>query len=429
MRAADTLPRVTRLSNGMRVATDPVAGVETVSAGVWIEAGARDETPAVNGASHFLEHMLFKGTQRRSAQRIVEEIEDVGGHINAYTAREHTAYYVKLLADDLPLAVDVIADLIQNSTLDAEEFERERQVILQEIHQSHDTPDDIIFDIFQETAFPGQPLGFPVMGGVEGLSALDRAAVAGHRDKFYAPGRMVLAASGQVDHDTLVALAEKLFTAGAGGAGDGAGGKNARAPARYTGGEARVERKLEQVHLVTGLRAPSLTDDARDAAAVYATMLGGGMSSRLFQEVREKRGLAYAVHAYIAAYDDTGVLTVYAAAGPDDLGELLPVVCEVLKGSAEPAPEAEINRAKAQLRAGAMMMRESTSARCEQLARQLLTYGRPVPLSEIKDRIEAVDAHAVRRAAEDMLASPFTVTATGPLAQLEPFETAKARLV
>ncbi|MHC8510391.1 MAG: M16 family metallopeptidase [Rhodospirillales bacterium] len=427
MGAPETLPRVTQLKNGMRVATDSMAGVETVSAGVWIEAGARDETAAVNGASHFLEHMLFKGTKRRSAQRIVEEIEDVGGHINAYTAREHTAYYAKVLAGDLPLAVDVIADLIQNAVLDADEFERERQVILQEIKQSHDTPDDIIFDTFQETAFPDQPLGFPVMGRIKGLSALGRDAVAAHRDAFYAPERMVLAAAGAVEHEALTALAEKLFT---GGAGRGAeGGNGARTPARYTGGEVRTERKLEQVHLVMGLKAPSLTDSARDAAAVLATMLGGGMSSRLFQEVREKRGLAYAVHAYVSAYDDTGTLTVYAGAGPEDLDKLVPVVCEVLKGAAEPAPKAEIERARAQLRAGVVMSRESTSARCEQLAQHLLTYGRPVPPKEIKARIEAVDAHAVRRAAENMLASPLTLAAAGPLSRLEPFETVKARLV
>lgn len=416
------LPRVTTLTNGLRVATDPVPGVETASMGIWIEAGARDETPTVNGASHFLEHMTFKGTKRRTAYQIVEEIEDVGGHINAYTAREHTAYYAKVLAEDLPLAIDVIADIVENAAMDDREYERERQVILQEIHQAADTPDDIVFDHFQAACFKDQPLGMPVLGTAEGIRALPLKAVVDHRARHYAPSRMVLAAAGAVDHDTLVALAEQHLVRPA------ADAPPARSTARYTGGEVRTDRDLEQVHVVMGLEAPSLTDEAHDAAAVFATVMGGGMSSRLFQEVREERGLAYAIHAYLSSYDDTGVFTVYAGTSADDAAALMPVVCDELKKATDRLPDDEIDRAKAQLRAGLLMARESTSARCEQLARHLLTFGRPLPVSESKARIDAVDAGSVRAAAEAIVGSAVTVAATGPLDRLEPLDATAGRL-
>jgi len=423
LRGSGPLPTVTTLANGLRVATDPLDGVETASVGLWIEAGARDETPHINGASHFLEHMMFKGTPTRSAYQIVEEIETVGGHINAYTSRENTAFYAKILAEDLPLAVDVIADIVENATIDTGEFERERQVILQEIHQAQDTPDDIIFDHFQEAAFPDQPLGMPVLGTTEGVTALARDAVADHKQQHYAPHRMVLAAAGAVDHDALVEMADRLLSRPTGDA------PPTRPTASYTGGDIRIERDLEQVHVVMGLEAPGLAADDHDAAAVFATLMGGGMSSRLFQEIREERGLAYSIHAYLSAYDDTGIFTVYAGTSQSDVAELVPVVCEEMMKSTRSIPEDEIERAKAQLRAGTLMARESTSARCEHLARHLMTFGRPIPVEETKARIAAVDAAAIRAVAERIVASSLTVAATGPLANLETFEATKARLV
>ena len=273
--------RVSRLRNGLRVATDTIQTVDTVSLGIWVDVGTRHEPAAINGAAHFLEHMAFKGTERRSARAIAEEIEAVGGHLNAYTSRESTAYYAKVLKEDLPLALDILADILQNSIFDADELTRERAVVLQEIGQSEDTPDDIIFDHFQEIAFPDQAMGRPVLGRAEIVRELPRDIVAGYMASRYRAGQMVLAASGQLDHDALVAMAEKLFSGLPGGAVPPTEG------ARYAGGDGRFDRELEQVHLALGFHGVTYTDPDYYAAAVLSQLLGGGMSSRLFQEIRE----------------------------------------------------------------------------------------------------------------------------------------------
>ncbi len=405
--------RVTTLNNGMRVATDRIDTVESATVGVWCDVGTRDEHPRVNGVAHLLEHMLFKGTRRRSAKAIAEEIEAVGGHMNAYTAREQTAYYARVLKGDVALAVDMIADILQHSLFDGEELKRERTVILQEIGQARDTPDDIVFDHFQSAAFPGQGVGRPVLGQASVVRGMKRDLVRGFLGRHYAPGRLLLSAAGNVDHDRLVQLAVEKFDSLPQAA------VHKRPAARYKGGEKREKRKLDQVHLVLGFEGVGHHDADFYPIQVMSTVLGGGMSSRLFQEVREKRGLVYSVYSFASSMRDGGLFGIYAGTGADKVRELMPVVADELNKLAGAALEAEVARARAQLKAGTLMSLESTSSRCEQLAQQLLVFGRPIPVDEIVAKIEAVDASAVSRILRRVIASKPTLAAVGPLGKLE----------
>lgn len=414
--------RVSTLANGLRVASDAMSTVETVSVGVWVEAGVRDEDAENNGISHLIEHMLFKGTERRDARAIAEEIEAVGGHLNAHTSREHTAVYAKVLKGDLPLAVDVIADIVQHPSFDADELERERTVILQEIMQAEDTPDDVVFDRFQEAAFPDQPLGRPVLGRPPQIRSLPREALFGYLAEHYRAPEMVLAAAGNVDHQALVALAEEAF-------GDFPGGEGTpREPARYTGGEAREERDLEQIHIVLGLRGVAYRDPDFYTVSVLSTLLGGGMSSRLFQEVREKRGLAYSIYSFPTSFADGGVLSIYAGTGEAEVAEVIPLVCDELVKVAAAVGAEEVARARAQLKASILMSLESSSSRCEQLARQLMVFGRPLSVEEVIGKVEAVDGPAVLAAARRLMAAPPTVAAIGPIGRMENHRQISARL-
>ncbi len=402
--------RVSTLANGMRVASDPMDSVETASVGVWVEAGSRFERATINGISHFLEHMVFKGTRNRDARAIAEEIEAVGGHLNAHTSREYTAFYAKVLKENLGLATDIIADLLQNANLDDDEVSRERTVVIQEIMQANDTPDDIIFDRFQETAFPGQALGRSVLGSPDRIGSLTRDVLLGYMRDHYGAPKMILAAAGRVEHEALVALAEKAF------ADLPAAVATDREPAEYRGGEWREERDLEQVHLVLGFRGLGFRDPDFHAMSVLSTILGGGMSSRLFQEVREKRGLVYSIYTFPAAYTDTGLFGVYAGTGEREAVELVPLVCDEIAKVVLDISDDELARARAQLKSGLLMSLESTSSRCEQLARQLMVFERPIPIQETVGKIEAVDAAAVRKAAERLLASAPTLATIGPIA-------------
>jgi predicted Zn-dependent peptidase len=414
--------RVTRLANGFTVASDRMDSVETLSIGVWADVGTRNEPADINGVSHLLEHMAFKGTERRSAREIAEEIEAVGGHLNAYTAREQTAYYAKILAGDLPLAVDIIADILQHSTFDSEELARERAVVLQEIGQAEDTPDDIVFDHFQAAAFPDQPMGRPVLGKAEIVGSLSGETIRSYMRRHYAPGRLVLAAAGQVDHERLVDLARPRFVDLV------ESGPSAPEPARYIGGEIRVERDLEQVHVVLGLPGMGYLDPDYYALGLLSTLVGGGMSSRLFQEIREKRGLVYSIYSFASSFRDGGLFGVYAGTGEKEAAEILPLVIEELNRVPATVTEEELARARAQAKAGVQMARESTSNRAEQLATQLLIYNRPVPADEIVARIEAVDIAHLARIARRLTAGAPTLAALGPLGRLARLDQVAARL-
>ncbi len=414
--------RVSVLPSGLTVATDAMPEFETAAIGVWVDAGARHEQPEVNGIAHMLEHMAFKGTERRTARDIAEEIEAVGGHLNAHTSREHTAYYARVLKEDVALAVDILGDILQHPAFDEAELKREQEVVVQEINQAHDTPDDIIFDHLQEVAFPDQPLGRPILGTVKLVTGFDRRTLANYMAEHYQARRMVLSASGRVEHEALVELAEATF-------GElRPDSSTAKEPARYVGGDFRQKRELEQVHLALGFDGVAFDHPDYFAAQVLSVVLGGGMSSRLFQEVREKRGLAYSVFSFAASYLDSGLFGIYAATSDTLVPELLPVICDQVGEVAAAASEEECARARAQLKAGLMMSLESSAARCEQLGRQLQIYGRPIPSAEIIARIDEVDAAAVRRAAERIArAGKLSLAALGPVDRLESYDGIAAR--
>lgn len=413
---------VSRLDNGLTVVADRVESVETATIGVWVGTGTRAESGASNGVAHFLEHMAFKGTARRSARDIAEEIEAVGGHMNAYTSRESTAYYVKVLKDDIPLAVDIIGDILQNPTLDLEEMERERSVILQEIGQVEDTPDDVIHDRFQAAAFSGQSMGFSTLGTPDTVRVMKRETLRAFMDSGYGAENMVLVGSGKVDGDALHRLADQAF-------GGLARGKRSRPePARYTGGFSAEERDSEQVHFLMGFPGFGFDGDRHYAATLLSMVLGGGMSSRLFQEVREKRGLVYSIYAFASAFSDTGLFGVYAGTGPDEVRELVPVICNELLAVTDSLTDAEIARARAQVKAATVMALESTTSRADQLGSQMLVMGRPVPVEEQIRAIDALDRAELTQAARELFSAPPTIAAIGPLRGLEPPEAISARL-
>jgi predicted Zn-dependent peptidase len=400
--------RVTRLPSGLTIVTEPMDRVETVSIGAYVAAGTRNEGEAEGGVSHFLEHMAFKGTETRSAMQIAEEIEAVGGQINAYTAREQTAYYVKVLAEDRALASNILGDILTHSTFALDELERERGVILQEIGQANDTPDDIIFDHFQETAFPGQPMGTPVLGTEAGIAAMPRETLTGYMQRHYAASNIVVAATGKLDHDSTVAMVARDF----------AGLPERTTPGftegRYRGGEFREARDLDQVHVLLGFPSVSYSDPDYYPALLLSTLLGGGMSSRLFQEVREKRGLVYSIYAFTAPYLDSGLFGIYAGTGEREAAELVPVTLEELARVQRDVTEAELARARAQIKASILMSLESTGSRCEQLARQLQVFGRIIPTEETVGKIKAVTVPQIQAAAARIFRAKPTLAAMGP---------------
>ncbi len=413
---------VTRLENGLTIASAYMPAVETVSLGAWIGVGTRYEPAKINGVAHLLEHMAFKGTERRSAYDIAEEIEAVGGHLNAYTSRENTAFYAKVLAGDAPLAVDIIADILQHPTFDEEELQRERAVVLQEIGQAFDTPDDIIFDRFQETAYPGQALGRPVLGTSEIVRGIDRETLKSYMARHYGAGTMVLAAAGKIEHARFLDLVTQAFDSLPDVT------NTEVAPAEYQGGDYREGRELEQVHVLFGFESVGYRDPDYYTASVFSTLFGGGMSSRLFQEVREKRGLVYSIYSFASPYHDGGLFGIYAGTGENEVEELIPVICDELSKASHEVGEVELTRAQAQIKASILMSLESTGARCEHLAQQIMIYGRPLEVREVVERIEAVDVAAVRRFAANLAASRLTLASLGPIGRVEAFDRVAARL-
>jgi len=381
--------RIHTLPNGFRIVTENMPGLKSASIGIWVGAGGRNERPEQNGIAHFLEHMAFKGTKTRSALQIAEAIEDVGGYINAYTSRETTAYYARVLQDDVPLAMDVISDIVLNSVFDPKEVEMERGVILSEIGQALDTPDDVIFDWLQEVSYPNQPIGRTILGPAERVRSFSRDDLKQFVAEQYQPSKMVLAAAGAVDHDTLVARAEELF-------GDLTDSPTELlVPALYKGGEHRVVKDLEQAHFTLALETTGYRDDSIYTGQIFSVALGGGMSSRLFQEVREKRGLCYSIYAQIGAYADTGTLTIYSGTSGKDVGDLAHICIDELRRVAGDISDIEVNRARTQMKAGMLMGLESPTSRCERLARMVSIWGRVPTLDEVVAKIDAVTTEGV----------------------------------
>ncbi|HEY1857500.1 M16 family metallopeptidase [Acidocella sp.] len=403
---------ITTLPSGLTVLTERMDRVETVSFGAYIGAGTRHETAAENGVAHFLEHMAFKGTATRTAVDIAEAVEDVGGHINAYTSREQTAYYVKMLKEDLGLGVDIIGDILCHSTFEPEELERERGVILQEIGQANDTPDDIIFDHFQSAAYPSQPMGRPVLGTETIIRNMKREALPGFMSAHYTPENMVIAASGNLRHQQVVELVGQHF------ADLPKAVRHEPMPADYTGGEYREDRDLDQAHLVLGFDAPGYGEPDYYPVMLLSTLLGGGMSSRLFQEIREKRGLVYSIYSFTAPAQDGGLFGIYAGTGESEAAELMPVTLEELGKVQHQVTGVELRRAKAQLKAGLLMSLESTGSRCEQLARQWQIFGRVIPAAETVAKIEAVTEADIHAAAAKIFRQRPTIATIGPIGQV-----------
>jgi predicted Zn-dependent peptidase len=415
-------PQITTLPSGLRVVTLRMPQVETASLAIVTGAGSRDERAGEHGLAHFLEHMAFKGTRRRSAQGIAETIEAVGGDINAATSTETTAYTARLLADDVPLGMDVLSDIISDSLFDPKEIRREKGVILQEIAAVADTPDDYVHDVFSETAFHDQQIGMPILGTSKSVRALDADRLRGFLAREYSADRMIVAAAGAVDHDAIVREAEARLS----------GFRKTDLPERpgaiYTGGERRMVQRLEQAHVLLGFAAPSHQEPGFYPAQIFASAVGGGMSSRLFQEVREKRGLAYAVYTFVWGYSDAGIFGIYFGAGEKTLTEALHVTLDSLAAGAAELTDAEIGRAKAQLKVSLLMAMESSSARADQMARHLLAYGRLIPATEIIERVDAITTADVRAMGAKMLQSKPTLTAIGPVRKLPGLDRVAARL-
>ncbi len=404
---------VSVLSNGMTIVTESMPHLESAALGVWVKAGARDETASEHGIAHFLEHMAFKGTTTRTARQIAEEIENVGGDVNAATSVETTAFYARILKNDVPLAIDILSDILTNSVFDPAELKREQHVILQEIGAATDSPEDLVFDHFQETVFSNQPIGKPILGTPETVKSFTADDLNKYLSSHYHASNMVLSAAGNVDHDQIAKLCEERFSAFS--------NEKVSDPVEgfYTGGEYRNNRTLMEAQILIGFEGRAYHVRDYYASQFLATLLGGGMSSRLFQEIREKRGLCYSIHAFHWGFSDTGVFGIHAATGDEDIEELMPVILEQLQQVGSHIDQDEVDRARAQISAGLLMSLESPAARAGQIARQVLLFGRPIPNEELLERLNAITTARLADLAQRLFTqSTPTLAAIGPIEKL-----------
>lgn len=403
--------RVSTLPNGLRVVSEAMPDVRSVSVGIWIDAGSRDERPQVAGASHFLEHLLFKGTARRSAQEIAESLDAVGGDMNAFTSKEYTCFYARCLDRDLPLAVDVLGDMITSSKIRSADVDAERDVVLEEIRMHLDTPDDLVHSLWSEAFFREHPLGREVLGSVDSISAMTRAQVHRYYKRAYVPANLVVAAAGNLDHDRLVELVAGVFSS----VEEPGSTLRKSVPAlRPEPAAAFTKKPTEQVHLVIGGPGLARGDDRRWAAAVLNQALGGGMASRLFQEVREKRGLVYTVYSYQEVHGDVGAFSVYAGSAPHRAREVLEVVtAELAKARSDGLSDTELSRAKGNLTGSMVLALEDTGSRMTRLGKGLITGTPLLTLDEVVAAVEAVTLEDVHAVADVVLGGPQTLAAVG----------------
>lgn len=418
----DPRVRVTRLPSGLRIVSEQMDHLATVAVGIWIRCGSRNEFESEHGLAHLIEHMAFKGTKTRSARQIVEEIENVGGDLNAETTAESTAYFARVMQDDLPLAFDILADIVANPAFDATELEREKDVILQEIASIEDNPEELVFDLFMQQAFAGHALGRPILGTPHSVKAFTPANLSAFVRRHYHPSQLVVAAAGAVDHDQLLSLAEQALAS--------LNTNPAPMPmtnASYEGGDLREKRRLEQVHLVMGARGVGFHDPLHESLHVLAQILGGGMSSRLFQELREKRGLCYDVNAFFTPFSDTGIFGVYGGTGPDQTADFMDVLLDEWATLGATLSESEINRAKAQIKVGLLVAGESPGRRADQIARQMLALDEIPSRESLTQRIEAVDRQSLNKALKSLTEAPPTFVILGPQGRLPDKSQLKAR--
>lgn len=414
------MPELSTLKSGIRVVTDTMPNAETVAVSVWIDVGSRHETKAQNGLSHFLEHMAFKGTKRRTARQIAEEFDSIGGYLNAYTSREHTVYYAKTLKGDAALSFDLLGDILTHSTFDKEELEKERGVVLQEIAMTNDTPDDIIFDHYQETAFADQALGRSILGTTERVSSFNAKNLHDFVKTHYNPDRIVVSVAGNISHKDAVKMAEDHFSEITGES------EERKHEVAYTGGDFREERDLEQVHIILGFEGCSYHRADIYTAQLLANVLGGGMSSRLFQEIREERGLAYNVSAYTSNYKDIGLFSIYGSTTPDKAQEFIETMYASLRKSTDSITEEELERSRTQFRASLLMGKEGTGYRSEEMGRHYSCFGRHIPVEEIFEKLNAVKIKDLQAKLEDFLnRKQFTFAAIGPTNDLPDYNTLK----
>jgi predicted Zn-dependent peptidase len=402
--------RQTTLDSGLTVVSQPMDHLESAALGVWVGAGARSEDEDEHGLSHLLEHMAFKGTHTRTAAEIVEEIEAVGGEVNAATSVETTSYYARVLKDDVGLGLDILGDILRNSVFDAAELEREKHVILQEIGAARDAPDDRVFDLFSEAAYPDQAIGRSILGTPDTINSVAPDKLQNYLTTHYRGPSTIVSAAGAIDHEALVRQTESLFGDLSADAGPVPGA------AHYVGGEAREPRDLMETQIVLGFKGRSYTSKDFYTAQLLANTLGGGMSSRLFQEIREKRGLCYSIYAFNWSFADSGVFGIHAATGPKDVAELMPVLLTELEHAGANIGETELERSKAQLRAGLLMSLESPASRAGQLARQIQLFGRVIPAAELISLVEAITVADTTALAADIFTSGTpTIAAVGQL--------------
>ena len=389
----------TILDNGIRVITERIPYASSVSIGIWVANGSRHERRESNGVAHFIEHLLFKGTDRRTSLDIAREIDSVGGVLNAFTSREYVCYYAKVLDKFLPKAVDLLTDIFLHSTFDAEEIEKERRVVLQEINMMEDTPDDLIHDLFHQHFWKGHPLGMSILGDAESVTGLSRDAIVAYKNLMYRGDDIIVTAAGNLTHDQLIKLLEKhLHVVETGN------GRVESAPPVYERRIELIEKDLEQIHVCLGLKGVQQSHPQRYDAFIMNAILGGSMSSRLFQEVREKSGLAYSVYSYIASHADAGSLVVYAGASPENSTELLEIMLrEIGRFKSEPVPDLQLDGAREQLKGNLLLSLESSDNRMSRLAKNEIYFGTPLPLSEIMDGFDRVSSESIQSLAGEIL--------------------------
>lgn len=405
--------RQTVLDNGIRVITEPMPAVRSAAVGVWISTGSRVEKPAENGISHFIEHMLFKGTARRSAEDIAREVDAIGGHLDAFTGRELVGYTTKVLDEHIPIAFDVLADMLQNPRFDEVDIEKEKGVILEELKMEHDSPESLLHDVFMAKFWSRHPLGRPIIGNRKTIQSFQTEALREHHRRFYSPANMIITAAGSLRHDELVNVVRQHL------GGLPAGGSVARISAPHPSAHLTMKNKrsLQQVHVCIGVPAYPATHRLRFACYTLNLVLGGGMSSRLFQNIRERQGLAYSIFSELNMYRDTGMLAVYAGTSGKSVRALIDgVISEFRRIKKEKLQPDELRHAKDHIKGSLMLSLESTGSRMSNLARQWLTYGRFFALDEIIEMVEAVTAEEVTEVAQDLLSGDkINVTLLGRL--------------
>ena len=406
-----------RLSNGLTLVTEAMPHVRSVAIGVWLKRGSRHEPEIQSGISHFIEHMVFKGTKTRSAERIAEEVDSIGGHMDAFTAKEYASFHLKVLDRHLPLAVDILSDIVLHPLFDSAEMAKEKKVIFEEINMVEDTPDDLVMENFTEAFWPDHPLGRPILGTKRSVSSFERSDLAAFFRKVYHPGNIVIAAAGHLDHKRTLALVKERF----GSLAKGVTTRNGPAPKPVPGIVARSKKELEQVHLALGRPAYPQGHKSRYAAYILNTILGGSMSSRLFQNVREKRGLVYSISSGVTAYSDAGCLTIYAGTSVESMDEVIRLtVDELRRFRMEAVPEDELQRSKDHLKGSLMLSLEHTGSRMNHLARQEIYFGRLFGLDEVMAGIDSVDAKQVQKVANEIFDGPLAMSLIGNLKGYRP---------